>query len=49
MNASLLAAWQAILARRRQCNTSGQDGSDFAEWLQFQGVAQEPVQLELFA
>jgi hypothetical protein len=40
--------WEALLARRRKHNASGQDGSDFAAWLQFREAPQLPLQLELF-
>ena len=45
----LIDEWEALLARRRKHNSSGQDGRDFALWAQAHGVTQEPVQLELFA
>lgn len=44
----LHADWDAIIARRRRFNTSGQDGCDFAQWLQSQGASAGPHQLELF-
>jgi len=49
MNAALRTEWLELLARRRKHNTSGQDGSDFAVWLQYRGSPKEPEQMELFA
>lgn len=48
MNAALLKEWDALLARRRKFNTSGQDGSDFAVWLKFRSSTSEPVQMDMF-
>ena len=48
MDASLLKEWDALLERRRKFNTSGQDGSDFAEWCKFRNAIPEPTQMELF-
>lgn len=41
--------WDAIIARRIRCGTSGQDGSDYRLWLKWRGLPVEPVQLELFS
>jgi hypothetical protein len=41
--------WESLLARRRKSNASGQDGRDFATWLQSRGVSGKLVQMELFA
>ena len=48
MTADLLREWDGILAGRRKNGASGQDGSDFAVWLKFRGVPNQPVQMELF-
>ena len=49
MTPTLLKQWEALLARRRKFNTSGQDGGDFAAWVKFRGAVLAPVQMELFA
>ncbi len=49
MNSALHNEWNALLASRRKFNTSGQDGSDFAEWCKFRNAIPEPTQMELFA
>lgn len=45
---SVRAEWEAIIARRRQFNASGQDGRDFKLWIKSRGINIEPHQLELF-
>lgn len=45
---NLYAEWDAIIARRIRCGTSGQDGNDFATWLKWRGLSDAPQQLELF-
>lgn len=49
MTTTLIKEFEALLARRRKFNTSGQDGSDFAEWAKFRSAVPAPVQMELFA
>ena len=48
MTAAIYSEWAAIIARRKHCNASGQDGRDFHLWLKHRGLTSELVQLELF-
>lgn len=49
MAEALRVEWEALLVLRRKFNSSGQDGSDLALWLQHRGAQEQPIQLELFA